>query len=107
MLGFQTIKGQPQVVEILKSALKRRHLAHGYLFSGPAGVGKKATAQALAAFLNCQSPDWQAIESCGHCPSCLKIKNNEHADVSIIEPEGTTIKIEQIRQLNAKVALRA
>ena len=38
---------------ILKRALANGTLAHAYLFSGEQGVGKKMTALALAAAVNC------------------------------------------------------
>ena len=106
-MGFSAIQGQAQALEILKQAVSHDHLAHGYLFSGPSGVGKKMTALALAQYINCQQPDTMHTESCGQCPSCIKIQNLEHPDLLMVEPSGTSIKIEQIRLLNGKAALRA
>lgn len=94
-------------MEILQQAIRHEHLAHGYIFSGPAGVGKKMTALALAQYVNCIHQDSAHTESCGQCPSCLKIDHQEHPDVLLVEPMGTSIKIEQIRLLNSKAALRA
>ena len=44
-------------------------LPHALLFVGPAGLGKRALADALAARLLCDTPaaDGQA---CGHCAAC-------------------------------------
>ncbi len=106
-MGFSAIQGQTQALEILQQAVRHEHLSHGYLFTGPAGTGKKMTAMALAQYINCQHPDTEQIESCGRCPSCIKIQNAEHPDIFLIEPTGASIKIEQIRLLNAKVALRS
>ena len=106
-MGFSAIQGQSQALEILKQAIRHDHLAHGYIFSGPSGVGKKMTAFALAQYINCIDQDTEQIESCGKCPSCIKIDNLEHPDVLVVEPSGSSIKIEQIRLLNSKAALRA
>lgn len=106
-MQFQEIIGQDQAVAMIKSAVLHKHLAHAYLFSGPEGVGKRMAALALAQFINCRQIDSQTMESCGACPSCLKNINADHPDLIRVEPSGNSIKIEQIRQLNAKVALRA
>lgn len=106
-MTFSTIKGQTQALEILRRVVAGHHLAHGYLFTGPSGVGKKKAALALAEYLNCQKPDTLHIESCGECPSCIKMQNGEHPDVLMIEPSGSSIKIEQIRLLNTKASLRS
>ena len=38
-------------------------------------------------------------DACDHCSSCKKIDNYNHQSVYWIEPDGSSIKIEQIRQL--------
>lgn len=42
-------------------------------------------------------------KSCGSCKSCLQFEENNQPDFIIIEPEEGTIKIEKIRQMQAKV----
>lgn len=106
-MGFSAIQGQVQALQILRQSISHEHVSHGYLFAGPEGVGKKQTALALAQYLNCSQPDMAAAESCGHCPSCIKIQQLEHPDVLMVEPTGTSIKIEQIRLINAKASLRS
>ena len=106
-MGFSAIQGQVQALEIIQQALTHHHLSHGYLFTGPSGVGKKMTAFALAQYINCRNPHTDQVESCGQCPSCIKIQNVEHPDVLLVEPTGSSIKIEQIRLLNTKAALRS
>jgi DNA polymerase-3 subunit delta' len=78
-------------------------LAGGYLFVGPEGVGKKMTAKTLAKAVNCQE---LTSDSCDSCVSCVKIENNRHPDVHIIEEGGAEIKIEYIRQLQKDISLK-
>ena len=106
-MQFSAIKGQDAALHMLQQSLANGHLAHGYLFSGPQGVGKEMAALAVGQYLNCQHPNSVTFESCNQCPSCIKMRNLEHPDLIKIIPDGQAIKIEQIRQLNMKVALRS
>ena len=41
---------------------------------------------------------------CNKCKSCIEFESGNHPDFKIIEPEGTTLKIDQIREFQRKVA---
>jgi len=71
---------------------------------GPAGVGKRTTALALAKALNCPS---QAGDACDRCAVCLRIDRQLHPDIHLVEPQGQVIKIDQVRQLRETLTLRA
>lgn len=75
-------------------------LGHAFLFSGAAGIGKMAFAQALASRLLCLEPSGDF--ACGRCKSCELMKAGTHPDFLPLLPEaaGKPIKIDQIRQLN-------
>jgi DNA polymerase-3 subunit delta' len=94
---FSKIIGQPKAVKLLSRALAGNRLAHGYLFTGPAGVGKTTTALALAAGLFCEAPEKE--RPCGHCSGCLKFSSGNHPDFLTIRPDGAAIKIDQVRGL--------
>ena len=63
-------------------ALSAQSLAHAYLFSGPAGVGKKTFAQRLAQSLLCQAPKEGVLGYDGTCSSCalFSAENARHPD---------------------------
>lgn len=104
-MSFQNILGHNQAIGRLQEYLKEERLVNGYLFCGPEGIGKKAVAMALAKAANCQA---RAPEPCAKCPSCLKIEKNQHPDVHLIDAEDSErIKIENIRQLQRQIGLRA
>jgi hypothetical protein len=65
-------------------------LAHGYLFSGPAGVGKKTFAQRLAQSILCETPKEGLLGYCGRCTGCTLFAARTHPDY--VEAFGT-IKI--------------
>ncbi len=70
--------------------------AHAYLLAGPATKCKQETVACLAQALLCLSPE--AGEPCGHCASCDAWEHQAHPDYHSLEPDGNSLKIEQIRQ---------
>lgn len=56
-------------------------LAHGYLFAGPGGVGKRTFADRLAKSLLCLTPKPTLLGYCGQCASCRMIASGAHPDV--------------------------
>jgi DNA polymerase-3 subunit delta' len=103
-MKFSTIEGHEKSIRILQRAIANNALAHAYLFSGQAGIGKKKTAFALAAAVNCLNPRPEG--GCGECPSCRKVDTLGHPDVHVLVPDGDEIKIDQIRQVQADFALK-
>ena len=70
-MRFSDIIGQNSATVQLQRAYTNGRLSHAYIFDGPDGVGKRATAQALAALLLCEAP--ANADSCGRCLSCRQI----------------------------------
>lgn len=103
-MSFQEFTGQRRAVQVLQNALKRNSLAHAYIFSGPVGTGRKRMAVTLAQAVYCLQQDGEA---CGECLECRKVENDNHPDFYWIEPDGATIKIDQIRELKRKFGYRA
>jgi len=108
-MPFRTVAGHRPLLELLARATARATLPQSLLFAGPAGVGKRLTALALAQALNCDNPSTYAdgIDACGSCKPCTRIAKGLHADVLIVEPGETgTIKIEQIREVVDRAGYR-
>ncbi len=87
---------------MLQRSLRDEQVAHAYLFYGPEGIGKRATALAYAKALNCTDPDARARgDCCGACRSCRMIAAGTHPDVRLLTPETTggktVIPIDAIR----------
>ncbi len=106
-LFFREILGQERALGYLKTALRQGRLAHAYLFLGPEGVGRAATAAALAARLNCAQPT-SGDEACGRCPSCKRLAAGTHPDFLVIRPTSKErppkIVIDQIREFRKLTA---
>lgn len=96
-LSFSAILGQEKAKRFLERSLNSGRLAHAYLFRGPDGVGKQLCARAAAARINCTGG--QGLESCGRCSSCKKYFSGNHPDITVVSPEGGTIRIDRVREL--------
>jgi DNA polymerase-3 subunit delta' len=95
---IDSVLGQKKAKKMLRRAVSSNRLGHAYLFRGPVGVGKKTLARAFGNYLNCQNPT-PSQDACATCQSCHKLQSGNHPDLLIIEPEGVSIKIKQIREL--------
>lgn len=99
----QDIPGQERAIGILRRAMRNGRLSHAYLFSGPAGTGKRRAAEWFAQALFCET---LSDDACGQCLECRKIAHGNHPGLHWIEPDGTSVKIDQIRELQRDFAMR-
>ncbi|WP_121616821.1 DNA polymerase III subunit delta' [Virgibacillus halodenitrificans] len=90
-------KTQPIVVQTFKNAFQRDRVAHAYLLEGPQGTGKVDTAYLFVKNYFCRNLN--NTEPCLECDNCKRIESRNHPDVLFIEPEGLTIKKEQIQTI--------
>ncbi|HHW07557.1 MAG TPA: DNA polymerase III subunit delta' [Clostridia bacterium] len=104
MRTFTDILGQDLIVRHLRQAVAAGQVHHAYLFYGQEGVGKRTAAQALAAALNCLSPD--GGNACGRCRACQAVAGGTHPDLYEISPQGKNIKIDQIRALQEALSFK-
>ena len=100
-LRWDALQGQGAAVMALQQMLRQEQLPHAFLFTGLEGVGKRFLAKTLIAALLCQKHD----RPCGTCPSCQQVELEEHGQMQVLRPEGTAIKISQIRDLLPRLLL--
>ena len=89
---------QPLVCQMLLNSIRKKRVAHAYLFEGERGAGKKEAGLLLAKSLYCEHPD-ENNHPCNQCANCRRISSGNHPDVHLIEPDGLSIKKEQIYHL--------
>ncbi len=98
---WEQVIGQPAVVAELQAAVADpTAMTHAWLFTGPPGSGRSVAARAFAAALQC--PDGGD----GTCHECRTVLAGTHADVTVINPEGLSIGVQEAREL-VRVAGRA
>ena len=103
---FDTLVDQGETVAILQRAVtasrdstdESQDMTHAWLFTGPPGSGRSNAALAFAASLVCPSG------GCGSCVDCRTALSGAHADVELIQTEGLSIKIDEIRELITRAA---
>ncbi|HWE04216.1 MAG TPA: DNA polymerase III subunit delta' [Tepidisphaeraceae bacterium] len=79
------IFGQTDAVNWLRQSYLADRLPHAMVFAGPVGVGKAATARALARLFLCEHPTED--RSCGVCDSCRVLDAGNHPDFHVITKE--------------------
>src|SRR3954470_8508620 len=109
-MAFRDVIGHRRIVALLARSSARDSLPPSLIFAGPAGVGKRLTALAVAQAGNCLTPvratfaagsdpapgspaqpaaparrpeHLLAIDACGTCASCARIARGVHADVLV------------------------
>jgi DNA polymerase-3 subunit delta' len=80
-------------VGLLQRDIETGRIAHAYLFGGVAGRLPSDAALAFGASLVCPEG------GCGTCEVCVRVMHRAHPDVEIIEPAGTQLLVDQVREV--------
>ncbi|MGH9429811.1 MAG: ATP-binding protein, partial [Terriglobia bacterium] len=102
-MPFDDFLGNRSILETVRNQLATGRLRHSMLFAGVAGIGKWTLAQFIAKACNCVRLQ---NDFCNSCPSCQRISENAHPDVTNVAPDGQFIKIDQMRSLSREVFFR-
>lgn len=94
-MAFERIIGNEEVKGLLNEIIQNKSYLHSYLFSGIEGIGKMQFAKEFAKQALCLKDE--------KCKSCIEFDSQNNPDFTIIEPDGNSIKIEQIRMLQIKI----
>jgi DNA polymerase-3 subunit delta' len=105
-MPFRDVVGHVKLIDLLSRSVAGGTLPPSLLFAGPAGIGKRLTALAVAQALNCtntmqtQGSGHRAqgsVDACGVCAACTRIARGVHPDVVFMAPgDNGSIKIEQV-----------
>ncbi|MHC4984012.1 MAG: DNA polymerase III subunit, partial [Planctomycetota bacterium] len=106
MPDLADIVGQEDAISRLQRAMAAERVPHAYIFAGPAGVGRRTTAVALARTLLCakplvrtpaarepaegpsESPESPPFrQACGKCDDCRMMDAGSHPDFHLIYKE--------------------
>jgi DNA polymerase-3 subunit delta' len=111
-LSWQRVRGHETLVQSFNHAAQRGRLAHAYLFTGPAGVGKHLFAEEMARALLCEGTPYDKngrLAACDRCPSCLLMDAGTHPDFfTAVRPEEKhEFPIEVMRELCQRFGLKS
>lgn len=85
---FENIKGQEFAKKYMTNSIKKGKINHAYMFEGIEGIGKETFANELAKVL-LETPHLE------NAPDCIRVK-----------PDGNSIKIAQIRNLQSDIVIK-
>lgn len=85
---FENIKGQEFAKKYMNNSIKKGKINHAYMFEGIEGIGKETFANELAEILL----ETHHLEN---APDCIRVK-----------PDGNSIKIAQIRNLQSEIVIK-
>lgn len=95
---FEKVIGNDKIKEMLEKSIEKETTSHSYLFVGIQGIGKKMIATQMAKKILCTEQGQKE-----KCKSCMEFESKNHPDYMYIEPDGNSIKIEQIRFMQKKI----
>ena len=103
---FADLLVQDHVAAVLRGAVSRGRVAHGYLLTGPRGVGKTTAARILAMALNCAQRE-PSGDPCGECENCLRIWNGS-ANLDVVEIDAASNRgVDDARDLRERAMYAA
>lgn len=93
-MGLQKF-GDSAAARQLQQDLRQCTVAHAYLLAGPLCREKEEIVPLFVQALLCR--DLVDGHSCGLCPSCQAWARGGHPDYHPLQPEGSSLKIDQLR----------
>ena len=130
---FNNIIGNDKIKELLVNSVKNNKISHSYLFLGTEGIGKKMIAKEFAKMILCtddnkilvfsqftkvlevigkrlneENISYSYLDGKTSAKDRVKLveefNTNNNPDFKIIEPDGNSLKIDQIREFQTRVA---
>ena len=103
---FSDLLVQDHVTGVLRGAVAGGRVGHGYLLTGPRGVGKTTAARILAMALNCPRRE-PSGEPCGECEDCLRVWNGS-ANLDVVEIDAASNRgVDDARDLRERAMYAA
>ncbi|MCA1012957.1 DNA polymerase III subunit delta' [Halobacillus halophilus] len=88
---------QPLAAQMLMNSFHKNRISHAYLFQGNRGTGKREMSILFAKSIFCKFRE--GAVPCQSCRDCNRVDSGNHPDLHWIEPDGQSIKKEQILHL--------
>lgn len=98
-MKFDEIVGNKEAKDYLLKCAGQNRVSQSYLFLGTDGIGKKMIAKEFAKKILCLEAEKK--DDC-LCKSCQCLEGGNHPDYVLINEDGETIKIDQVREITKK-----
>ncbi len=98
-------KEQQIVITRLKASFENNRVGHAYIFDGERGTGKEEAALFYAKLLLCHEP--KESMPCEACLACVRISSGNHPNITMIYPDGQTIRKGQMDEFLAEMAKKS
>jgi len=103
---FSDLLVQDHVTAVLRGAVASGRVGHGYLLTGPRGVGKTTAARILAMALNCANRDALG-DPCGECENCRRTWSGA-AGLDVVEIDAASHRgVDDARELRERAMYAA
>ncbi|HHU48100.1 MAG: DNA polymerase III subunit delta' [Caldicoprobacterales bacterium] len=104
-MNTSNIIGQSPLIASMERILASGRIVHAYLFTGPAGAGKKTMSSLFAQALLCTNIE---DKPCYTCRTCRQFASGNHPDVFWVrrQEDKTAIVVDQIRDLQAAIKVK-
>ena len=103
---FADLLVQDHVAAVLRGAVARNRVGHGYLLTGPRGVGKTTAARILAMALNCPNRE-PTGDPCGECENCVRVWSGT-ANLDVVEIDAASNRgVDDARDLRERAMYAA
>ena len=99
---MRILAGQPIAQKLLEKNLQESKPFHAYLFEGPEGTGKLNAAIHFSCILNGLR---SLTEDCSY-DEMVRIKEGSNPDIRVIQSDGASVKIEQMREMIRDIQIR-
>src|SRR5262249_50595986 len=109
-MSWSHILGHEALIEAFAHVVERKRLAHGYLFAGPQGVGKRMFSHELAKVLLCETRDPKStFAACDRCHDCTLMDAGNHPDFFALKRplDKNEMPIELMQELCAGFSLKS
>lgn len=101
-MNFDQFTGLDDLIGPLRREFSEGRYVHAYLFTGPAGTGKRTAAEICARAVHCAG----AVKPCDACPPCSRMLAGTHPDHVVLSASGRSIGVDEVRELIQRVSIK-